>query len=112
MVKHTLHGPIDIATKREGLKNMDLSILWSEPPTHPNMENNKKTCCFFGFLAHLEKNLKSFFTLPPTIAINCCHSSPPPTTDSPRCYHPPICLPPWWLDAGGGWNQWSLAVNE
>ena len=63
---------------REGLKkSVENSTFASEPPTQPpNVERNKKkTCCYWGFLAHLEQQF--FFEvfapwnppLPPTGAI-------------------------------------------
>ena len=54
-------------------------------------------------------------SLPPTRAINCCHPSPSPTTETPHCCHPPrwvvqlqmlvVCY------ISGGWLWWVVAVG-
>ena len=53
---------------RKGIKLIEFSI---EDLTHPPLieRNNKKTCCFLGFLAHFDKkNFLKFSPAPPTTA--------------------------------------------
>ena len=57
-------------------------LLLNHPPTPQVWKKQKKTCCFLGFLAHLEQKIffKSFFTLQPTTATHWSHQLPPPIT--------------------------------
>ena len=81
---------------REELKKMWIysHLLLTHPPPKCG-KNKKKTCCFLGFVAHLEqKKISEVFSpchppLPPTGAINLRYPSPPPTTDKPHCRHQP-----------------------
>ena len=126
---------------KKNKKNMDISVFGSEPPTHPpNMDKTKKkTCCFLGFLAHLEqKNLWSFFTLQPTTATHWSHQLPPPITatnywctplptPTTAIYHGEWCsggclwlvasvvvgsggCQRWWV-GGVGWQWWVMAAT-
>ena len=103
-----------LAAKGRVLKNVDLSTFASETPTHPpNVEKQKKTCCFLGILAHMEqKKIWSFCTLKPTTATHWSHQLPPliTTTNYWRTPLPSTMVSSTVADAGGGWHQWWLAV--
>ena len=96
-------------TKGRVKKKVENSTLASE--THPpNVEKNKKTCCFWVFFSSFGTAI--FFNLQPTM-----HFQLPPliTTTNYLCtpLPPPSMVSGAVVDAGGRWHQWwVVAVGD